>query len=92
MNAPIEKGKTKTLMIEFVDTHTHLFVPEFDDDRTAVVQRAVEAGVSKLCLPSINSDSLGALLDMCNEFPGVFSASPILSCVVVVGSYERSLG
>ncbi len=58
-------------MIEFVDTHTHLFVPEFDDDRTAVVQRAVEAGVSKLCLPSINSDSPGALLDMCNEFPGV---------------------
>ena len=38
-------------MISFVDTHTHLFVQEFDGDRNAAVQRALEAGVTRLCLP-----------------------------------------
>ena len=32
-------------MIEFVDTHTHLFVTEFDIDRADAVRRAVDAGV-----------------------------------------------
>lgn len=58
-------------MIEYIDTHTHLFVTEFDDDREAAVKRAVEAGVNKLCLPSINEKSLDALLAMCDAFPGV---------------------
>ena len=29
-------------MIEYIDTHTHLFVTEFDNDREAAVRRAVE--------------------------------------------------
>lgn len=58
-------------MIEYIDTHTHLFVTEFDNDREAAVRRAVEAGVNKLCLPSINEKSLDALLGMCDAFPGV---------------------
>lgn len=58
-------------MIEFVDTHTHLFCKEFDEERRAVVERALEAGVTRLCLPSINTETLPSLLAMCDEFPGV---------------------
>ena len=61
----------KIIMIEFVDTHTHLFVPEFDEDRKTAVQRAVDAGVKKLCLPSITAESLPSILAMCEELPGV---------------------
>ncbi len=58
-------------MIEFVDTHTHLFEPEFNDDRTAVVQHALDAGVTKLCLPCITEGSLDAIKSMCGMFPDI---------------------
>ena len=58
-------------MIELVDTHTHIFEPEFDGDRYSVVQRAVASGVRKLCLPCIREDSVDSLIGMCNDFPGV---------------------
>lgn len=71
-------------MIEFVDTHTHLFVPEFNEDRSYAVQRALQAGVGKLCLPSITEESLSALLVMCEEYPGI--------CYPMVGLHPTELG
>lgn len=71
-------------MIKFVDTHTHLFVSEFDEDRSAAVQRAVEAGVTKLCLPSITEGSLPAIMKMCEEYPGV--------CYPMLGLHPTELG
>ena len=74
----------KIIMIEFVDTHTHLFVQEFDEDRKSAVQRAVDAGVKKLCLPSITAESLPSILAMCEEFPGV--------CYPMAGLHPTELG
>ena len=71
-------------MSEFVDTHTHLFTAEFDADRAGVVQRAMDAGVSALCLPAINEESLKPLLEMCDAFPGV--------CYPMIGLHPTELG
>lgn len=71
-------------MIEFVDTHTHLFEPEFNDDRDAVVERAVDAGVRTLCLPCINHTSLERIADMCKCYKGV--------CYGMVGLHPTELG
>lgn len=58
-------------MIKFVDTHTHLFTSEFDGDRDAVVQRALDAGVAALCLPAINEGAIESMLAMCDAYPGI---------------------
>ena len=71
-------------MIEFVDTHTHLFTTEFDADRTDVVRRAVDAGVGTLCLPAINEESLPSLMAMCDAFPSV--------CHPMIGLHPTELG
>ena len=71
-------------MIEFIDTHTHLFEPEFAEDREAVVQRAVEAGVKTLCLPCITEASLSRMEEMCAGFPGI--------CYPMIGSHPTELG
>lgn len=55
--------------MELIDTHTHLFVEEFDDDRDAAVQRAAQAGVSRLCLPCITEQSIAPMMDMCRRHP-----------------------
>ena len=71
-------------MNRFVDTHTHLFVEEFNDDRAAVVERAIEAGVTKLCLPCITSESIAPIMAMCESHPGV--------CFPMVGLHPTEIG
>ena len=46
-----------------IDTHSHIYSAEFDDDRDLVVQRAVEAGVTHIILPNENLASVPRLLD-----------------------------
>lgn len=53
----------------FIDTHTHLFLEPFDDDRKEVVQRAIDTGVTKMFIPNISPESLPAVLSLCDNFP-----------------------
>lgn len=57
-------------MIDYIDTHTHLFVSEFDEDRDTAVTQAVKAGVGRLCLPCINTSSIAPIMAMCDKYPG----------------------
>ena len=52
-----------------IDTHTHLYLEQFDDDRTAVVQRALDAGVQAMLLPNIHSKTIRPMLALCDAFP-----------------------
>ncbi len=54
-------------MISFIDTHTHLFAEEFDEDRELAVVRAVEAGVTRLFMPNIDDTTVELMLDLCNR-------------------------
>jgi len=53
-----------------IDTHTHLYEPEFADDRPQVIERAREAGVEKILLPNINLASVPSMLALCSRYPG----------------------
>ena len=55
--------------MNLIDTHTHLFSSHFDEDRHAVVQKAIEKGVSKMLLPNINSETVEAMHQLCHDFP-----------------------
>ena len=58
-------------MVQLIDTHSHLFVKEFDEDREAAVGRAIEAGVTHICLPCIDASSIEPIDAMCKAYPGV---------------------
>ncbi len=53
----------------YIDSHTHLFSSQFDNDRHQVVQKAIEQGVDKMLLPNINSKTLEAMHQLCQDFP-----------------------
>ena len=52
-----------------IDTHNHIYGPEFDDDRAEVLQRARLAGVDKVLLPNINEESIARMLQVAKEYP-----------------------
>lgn len=57
------------------DTHAHLDQPEFEDDRAAVVDRAVQAGVARVVAVGITADSSEACLDLAARHPDVVLAA-----------------
>lgn len=52
-----------------IDSHTHVYLPAFDTDRAACLQRAADVGVGACLLPAIDSESHEALLEMVKQFP-----------------------
>lgn len=67
----------------YIDTHTHIYLPEFDADRNAVLRRARSAGARWLLLPCIDLDSVGPMLATC-------AAAPDL-CRPMLGLHPTSL-
>ena len=51
------------------DTHTHLYSEEFDQDREQVIQRAIDDGVSRFFIPSIDSTYTLKMYDLESQFP-----------------------
>lgn len=56
--------------MNLVDTHTHLYLEEFDDDRTAVMERARAAGITHLFMPNIDRSTVEPMLRLCADYPG----------------------
>ncbi len=52
-----------------IDTHTHLYLPEFDDDQPEVVRNAITAGIQKMFLPNIDTGTITPLLKLSEQFP-----------------------
>ncbi|MEP7267468.1 MAG: TatD family hydrolase [Saprospiraceae bacterium] len=47
-----------------IDTHAHLYVKEFSNDRLEMVERAKAAGVSKIFLPNIDVDTIPQMKEL----------------------------
>ena len=57
-------------MYKIIDTHSHLFVEEFDADRAEVMVRAREAGITHILMPNIDVASVDPMLRVCAEYSG----------------------
>ncbi len=51
------------------DTHTHLYSNEFDEDRDEMIQRAIDAGVSRFFIPAIDSAYTQSRYDLEKAYP-----------------------
>ncbi len=51
------------------DTHTHLYLDDFEKDREEVVNNALENGVERMLLPNIDSTTLHDLKAITTAFP-----------------------
>ncbi|MBT8377264.1 MAG: TatD family hydrolase [Bacteroidia bacterium] len=51
------------------DTHTHLYSEAFDDDRTQMIQRAIDSGVKRFFIPAIDSTYTTRMHQLKVDFP-----------------------
>ena len=50
-----------------IDTHCHLYLPEFKDDLNETINKAIENNVGQIFLPAIDSETHQQLITLCNH-------------------------
>jgi TatD DNase family protein len=76
----------------FIDTHTHLYLEEFDGEREAMLERANQAGISHCLLPNIDRNSLKPMMEMTTRWPGICYGMAGLHPTSVSDDYVLQLG
>ena len=69
--------------MQFIDTHCHLYLPEFNNDIPDVFLRAEAAGVKKFYLPAIDSSVVNDMLAMEKNYPE--------KCILMAGLHPCSV-
>ncbi len=55
--------------MNYIDTHTHLYDEQFDDDRAATIQKAIDNGVNKMYLPNCDSTTINSMMQLAKDYP-----------------------
>lgn len=90
--AVVRIGAYAARVMRIFDTHTHIYLSEFDEDRDAVVARAAGAGVARMMLPNVDVETLPLLKKMLSgKNDGRFVAAMGLHPTSVDASYRDAL-
>ena len=60
--------------MQLTDTHCHLYWHKFDEDREAVIQRAIEAGVAKMLVPGTTLETSQQAIELAEKYEQVYAA------------------
>jgi len=66
-----------------IDSHTHIYGKQFDQDRQAMMQRAFDNGIYKFYLPGIDSEVIDRIIEMETTYPG--------QCIAMMGLHPCSV-
>jgi TatD DNase family protein len=73
------------------DTHTHLYSNEFDQDREAMIERAIMLGVRRFFVPAIDSSVTSAMYELEEKYPENVFLMMGLHPVYVKDNWEQEL-
>ena len=74
-----------------IDSHSHIYLEEFDADRTDVVARARQAGVLRLVLPNVDLDTVEPMMALHRAYPTYTSVAMGLHPTSVGENYRADL-
>jgi len=58
--------------MKWIDTHAHVYLPQFEEDQQEWISRAKEAGLEKIYLPNIDLESVSLINALCEKDPSFF--------------------
>lgn len=73
------------------DTHTHLYSDAFIEDKGEMMQRAFDAGVQRLFIPAIDSETTEAMYELEKEYPNNIFLMMGLHPTSVKENYKKEL-
>ena len=69
--------------MKLIDSHTHLYVEEFQGDISEVIERAINEKVERFYLPAIDSEQTAAMYALEEKYPGhIFLMAGLHPCSV----------
>lgn len=71
-----------SLPMYLIDSHAHIYLPEFDKDREFLIEEAKNAGVEKIFMPAIDSSTHDKMLQVEAAFPSCVSMMGLHPCSV----------
>lgn len=74
-----------------IDSHTHIYLPEFADDRKDMIRRALDAGVKKMYMPNIDCESIDLLTRLEEDYEGICLPMMGLHPCSVKEDYKKEL-
>lgn len=74
-----------------IDSHAHIYLDKFVDDIDAVIQSALEVGVTKILLPNIDSSTTEAMMKLARRYPEICYQMMGLHPCSVKANYKREL-
>jgi len=77
--------------MEWIDTHVHIYLPEFDEDRGQVIAEAVACGVKHLLMPNVDGRTIGPLMDAAGKYQGVCLPMMALHPTSVKNDYQEQM-
>ena len=76
---------------EAIDSHSHIYLREFDADREAMLQRARDTGITRILMPAIDSETHALLFAQEKQAPGQCLAMMGLHPCSVKANYREEL-
>jgi TatD DNase family protein len=55
--------------VKIIDTHSHMYLEQFDEDRAACMERAIEENVLLTLLPNIDASSIDSMKSIMKDYP-----------------------
>ncbi|MDE7386194.1 MAG: TatD family hydrolase [Muribaculaceae bacterium] len=75
----------------YIDSHTHLYLDEFKDDRNEVVERAICSGVGHFMFPNVDLGTIQPMKELAAQFPDRIDMAIGLHPTEVNADYEDGL-
>jgi TatD DNase family protein len=60
--------------MKLIDTHSHIYLPEFESDRESMLQKAEKEGITEILMPAIDTATHEIMLELEQKHPQVCSA------------------
>lgn len=77
--------------MEFIDSHAHIYLPQFEKDLEDVVRESKETGIAKIFMPNVDLETIDSMLKVESQFPGYCIPMMGLHPCSVTAQYAKAL-
>lgn len=77
--------------MRLVETHAHIYLKEFTNDLSKIIDRAKEAGIEKIYMPNVDHTTIDEMLEVANKFPEYCIPMMGLHPCSVAKNFEKDL-